>query len=196
MVRAARMSLCRYKPFLEREKSMKKLLQIGTVFFCLIMTSAFAQDAGCCPCPQGNAAPTAQDNGQDYTSQEAAPGEHACDQPVNDCWCKYVRYNPCYYYTKRCVQDCIPCQRTCCRMVPQYYQVQKCRYVPQYYCEQACRQVPEYYTVCETKTSNRMVCDKHCRWVPQYYWKHTCGDAGCTTPAPSQPADAGCGCPR
>lgn len=191
---------------------MKKLLQIGTVFFCMIATSAFAQDSSC-PCPVNqsyapvnsgcpvNSAPIAQtrDSGCDYTSQESAPGEHACDQPVNDCWCKYVRYNPCYYYTQRCVQDCIPCQKQCCRMVPQYYEVQKCRYVPQYYSEQACRQVPQYYTVCENKYSNRYVSDKHVRWVPQYYWKHTCGDAGCTTPAPSQsaqPVDGGCPCPR
>lgn len=175
---------------------MKKLLQIGTVFFCMMMTSAFAQDGGCCA-PAG-APVTAQDQGQDYTQQESCPQDHACDQPVNDCWCKYVRYNPCYYYTKRCVQDCYPVNKQCCRMVPQYYQVQKCRYVPQYYCETACRQVPEYYTVCETKTCNRWVNDKHVRWVPEYYWKHTCGDAGCNTPCPSQAptAPVGGGCAR
>ncbi|QLH35308.1 MAG: hypothetical protein HWD61_03415 [Parachlamydiaceae bacterium] len=32
--------------------------------------------------------------------------DHACaDTQTGDCWCKYVHYEPCYYYTKRCVTE-------------------------------------------------------------------------------------------
>lgn len=166
---------------------MRKLFQIGTVFFCILMTSAFAQDINAqsnAPVTEGYATAGA-DQGVDYSSQEQAPCDTQCkDESCNDCWCKFCHYEPCYYYTKRCVQEQIPCKKTCCRWCPKYYQVQRCRYVPQYYCETCCRNEPEYYEVDDCKTCTRYVCDKHCRWVPKYYWKHVCGDANCTTPCP------------
>ncbi|MDR3623889.1 MAG: hypothetical protein P4L16_01975 [Chlamydiales bacterium] len=112
-------------------------------------------------------------------TQPAAP----CDQPTNDCWCRYVHWQPCHYQTQRCVEEQIPCQKQCCRMVPKYYQVQQCKYVPQYYTVTVCRNEPEYYCEPDCKTVQRTVCDTHCRYVPQYYWKHVCnGDANMATP--------------
>ena len=54
--------------------------------------------------------------------------DHACgDQATGECWCKYVHYQPCYYYTKRCVTENKYCTKKCCRQVPQCYEVQRCR---------------------------------------------------------------------
>lgn len=112
--------------------------------------------------------------------------DHACgEQNTGDCWCKFVRYKPCYYTTTRCIEEQVPCYKKCCRYVPQNYEVQRCRYVPQYYTETCCRQVPEYYDVCEYKCCKKYVCDKHCKYVPEYYWKHVCPPAAnCNTPCP------------
>lgn len=126
-----------------------------------------------------------QARGIDYSAQEACPEDHPCqDEACNDCWCMYCHYQPCYYYTQRCVEEQIPCKRRCCRYCPKYYEVQRCRYVPQYYNETYCVNEPEYYYVDECKTCQKWVCDRHCKYVPQYYWKHVCGDASCTTPCP------------
>ncbi len=153
---------------------MRKLFQIGAVLFGILFihTGVYAQDGydanGCCP-------PAEQQN--------CCPEDHPCeDQPTNDCWCKYVHYEPCYYTTKRCIEEQIPCKKRCCRMVPKYYEVQRCKYVPQYYCETCCRQEPEYYEVDDCKTCKRWVCDQHCKYVPRYYWKHVCGDISHTDP--------------
>lgn len=105
-----------------------------------------------------------------------------CDAPTGECYCMYVRYNPCYYQCPRTVCEQIPCKRKCCRYVPQYYEVEKCRYVPQYYKETYCRQCPEYYYVDECKTCEKIVYDTKCEYKPCYYWKHTCG----------QPVQGGC----
>lgn len=121
----------------------------------------------------------------------ACPADSACDQPMNDCYCLYVHYEPCYYCTPRCVEEQVPYQETCCRMVPQYYQVQKCRMVPEYYNETCCKQVPEYYQVEKCRTCKKWVQDQHCQYKPCYYWKHVCGNPNCTNPAPTAPA-----CPR
>lgn len=96
------------------------------------------------------------------------------DQPCGECWCRYVRYTPCYYTTKRCVEEQVPCCKKCCRYVPQYYSVQCCRYVPQYYPVQRCRYVPEYYDVQEYKCCKKTICEPCCKYVPKYYWKRTC----------------------
>lgn len=107
------------------------------------------------------------------------------EYPTNDCWCRYVRYKPCYYTTKRCITEQVPCVRKCCRYVPQYYQVQCCRYVPQYYCVTRCRKVPEYFCVQESKCCTRTVCEPQCRYVPEYCWKRVCApQVGCNTCAP------------
>jgi hypothetical protein len=105
-----------------------------------------------------------------------------CGQPTGECYCLYVDYQPCYYTTKRCIEEQIPCSRRCCRMVPQYYQVQRCRYVPEYYCDTQCRYVPEYYDVPETKCCKRIICEPQCRYVPRYYWKHVCADQNSLSP--------------
>lgn len=110
----------------------------------------------------------------------AAPqpaGEACCgDRPTGECYCMYVRYNPCYYCVPRCVEEQIPCQRKCWRYVPRYYEVERCRYVPQYYKETYCRQEPECYYVQDCKTCKKIVYDQCCDYTPEYYWKHTCGN--------------------
>lgn len=148
---------------------MKKLFQVGAFFIGILMVQGgFAM---------GN-------NGPGCGQENACPPEQPCGQPV-DCWCRYVRYEPCYYCEKRCVEEQIPCKRKCTRMVPRYYEVQRCRYVPQYYKETICRNEPECYYVDECRTCKRWVSDTKCRYVPKYYWKHTCGDnSGCARPCP------------
>lgn len=155
---------------------MKKWFQIAAVFAALLFTvNAYAENG---------------DNAQPANGQVAAngcPPEHACaDQACNECWCLYCRYEPCYYTTKRCIEEQVPCKRKCCRYVDRYYQVQRCRYVPQYYTETCCRKEPEYYEVDECKTCKRWVCEQQCQYVPKYYWKHICGKEGCTVPCPKR----------
>lgn len=111
-----------------------------------------------------------------------------CDQPTNECYCRYVRYQPCYFNTTRCIEEQIPYTRKCCRQVPRYYQVQRCRYisVPQYYTETCCRPECEFYDVQECRTCKRYVCEPQCTYKPVYYWKHTCGDncaPNCSAPS-------------
>lgn len=127
-----------------------------------------------------------------YPAAAGCCDEPRADQPCDDkatgeCWCKYVHYEPCYYYTRRCVTDNKYCTKRCCRQVPKYYQVQRCRYVPQYYCETCCKYCPEYYDVQQCIPCQRWVCDRHCKYVPRYYYKHVCGQVGCTTPCPTCP---------
>lgn len=133
-------------------------------------------------------------DGRRWNQGEYAAPEGCCDQPredhpcgdvsTGDCWCKYCHYEPCYYYTKRCVTENKYCTKKCCRQVPQYYEVQRCRYVPQYYTETCCKYCPEYYDVQECIPCQKWVCDRHCKYVPRYYWKHVCGQPDCKTPCP------------
>lgn len=122
---------------------------------------------------------------QGYAPQGPAQGggcpeDHPCpDQALNDCWCLYVHYEPCYYTTQRCVEEQIPCTKKCWRKVPRYYEVKKCKMVPQYYCETRCKYENECYEVADTKCCKKVVCDTHCKYVPKYYWKHVCGNAEC-----------------
>lgn len=166
---------------------MKKLLVSSALFFTLLMTSTvFAQEPVQAQ-PQNNQAVSQPVNYNGNGNSQACPQDHPCaDMPTNDCWCLWVRYKPCYYQTKRCIEEQIPCKRRCCRYVDRYYQVERCRYVPEKYCETVCRKEPEYYDVDECKTCKRWVCDQQCRYVPEYYWKHTCGDNGCQKPCPPQ----------
>lgn len=116
--------------------------------------------------------------------QAEAPCSAPQGGPTNECWCKYVRYEPCYYYTKRCVNENKYCTKKCTRQVPKYYEVQKCRYVPQYYTETACKYETECYDVQECIPCKKWVCDRHVKYVPKYYWKHVCGQQSCPTPCP------------
>jgi len=162
---------------------MKKLFLMGAVFFGILMTQNAYSD-------NGDSAPVQTSSCSDQVAQGegCCPADHPCeDQRTNDCWCKYVHYEPCYYTTKRCVEEKIPCKKKCCRYVPKYYEVKRCRYVPEYYCETLCRKEPEYYYVEDCKTCKKWVCDQHCRYVPKYYWKHVCGDQGCSNPCPTTP---------
>lgn len=158
---------------------MKKLFQIGAVFFGILVSQPVFAQCG----PQGCPAP------QSYSDQGVAPQDHPCeDQPCNDCWCLYVRYEPQYYTTQRCVEEQIPCKKKCSRYVPKYYEVERCKMVPEYYKETICRQELECYEVDDCKICKKMVCDQHCKYVPKYYWKHICGDEaaarvqGCAAP--------------
>lgn len=182
---------------------MKKL--IATLFCCCFITQyAFSADPVPAPAaPQSvapattQAAPRAaytQAPAQGYAAQGYAaqgyadgqcPADCPCpDQRCNDCWCLYVHYKPCYYTTQRCVEEMVPCKKTCYRQVPKYYQVQRCRMVPEYYNETCCKMECECYEVDDCKCVTKTVCDQHCQYQPQYYWKHVCGDANCTTPCP------------
>lgn len=143
---------------------MKNIITLGAFLFGMAFTqAAFADDAtnngACC-----------------------APVQQPCgDQPTGECYCMYVKYEPCYYTTKRCVEECIPCKRKCCRSVPRYYEVQRCRYVPQYYTETICKNEKEYYYVDEVKTCKKTICEQQCKYVPKYYWKHNCANTGCNS---------------
>ena len=154
---------------------MKKLFQLGAVFFCILMYTV-PHICSCMSCQLFSTGQVIEDN--------VCPPEGPCGEAC-ECWCKCVRYKPCYYTTKRCVEECIPCTKRCCRYIDKTYEVQKCRYVPEYYCETKCCKVPEYYDVQDYKTCKKWVCDRHCKYVPEYYWKHTCGEnSGCTRPCP------------
>lgn len=112
----------------------------------------------------------------------------SCEEPCGECYCKYVQYMPQCRYKQRCYQECYPCTKKCCQMVPEYYnvqrcryvpeyytiQVQKCRYRPEYYCEQKCRYVPQSYEVQEYKTCTKSFCEPEYYYVPRYFWKHEC----------------------
>lgn len=153
---------------------MKKLFLLGASLFSILGGSSLfaACGAGGCGAPVAPMpAPVSYD--------KSACGE----QPTGDCVCKYVRYEPCYYNTTRCVEEQVPCTKRCCKYVPEYYQVQRCRYVPEYYCETKCRQVPQYYDVCEYKTCKKYVCEPQCTYKPVYYWKRTC-NTGCAPTCP------------
>lgn len=114
------------------------------------------------------------------------------EQATGECYCMYVKYEPCYYTTKRCVEECIPCKRKCSRTVPRYYEVQRCRYVPQYYTETVCKNEREYYYVDDVKTCQKTVCEQHVKYVPKYYWKHN--GASCNTGASACAAPVANGC--
>jgi hypothetical protein len=82
---------------------MNKLFKIGAVVACLLLTQVFADDSygyG----DQGYAV------NAPVQGQQGCPADCPADQPLNDCWCLYVHYEPCYYQTKRCVEECIPCK--------------------------------------------------------------------------------------
>lgn len=161
---------------------MKRLLQIGAILCSFLITSSvYSQNTGV----QTNPDAYQNNNGVAADQGGGCPADHPCeDQPCNDCWCLYVHYEPCYYQTKRCVEEQIPCKKKCCRMCDKYYEVQRCRMVPEYYTETICRQEPEYYEVDDCKTCTKWVCDQHCKYVPKYYWKHVCGQEGCNAPCP------------
>jgi hypothetical protein len=171
---------------------MKKLLQLGAVIL-----GVFAAQYGYADAPtrqmQQMKAPASQPVPAPMTSERApmmnnsqemgaCPADHPCeDQKLNDCWCLYVHYEPCYYTEKRCVEESVPCKKRCCRYVTKSYDVQRCKYVPQYYTETLCREEPEYYDVDDCKVCKKWVCDTKCKYVPKYYWKHTC-DQGAACP--------------
>lgn len=160
---------------------MKKLLIMGAFFCSLFAVSnvnaggwgyGFNNNGGCGDC--GCAAPCNTCNTSCNTSCDcAAP----CDSKTGDCVCKYVHYQPYYYNVTRCYTEEIPCQRTCCQYVPQYYQVPCVRYVPEYYSVTRCRYVPQYYQVPYSTYRTRTYCEPHVNYTPVYYWKRECGCA-------------------
>lgn len=141
---------------------MKKLCLLGAFLFSIFTAQGFAQ------CGSGSCAPC----GDSCATTPCCP--QVCDQGTGECYCKYVRYNPCPYSVTRCYQEQIPYTVKCCRSVPQYYPIQKVRYVPEYYTVTGCRQVPEYYDVQKSYCVTRSYQEPHCRYVPTYYWKHEC----------------------
>ncbi len=109
-------------------------------------------------------------DGQSSQDGCCAPADKAC----GDCYCLMCHYEPCYYNTTRCEQECCPVYKKCCKYVPKYYQKQCCRMVPQYYCVTCCKYEPCYYTTCSYVNRPKYVCERHCKYVPRYYYKHTC----------------------
>lgn len=160
---------------------MKQLVKLSLVL-CGLSLAASAYSQSCFDQPQAPLEGTYVVNAPNACCDTRA--DAPCDQPVNDCWCRYVHWQPVYYKTARCVEEQVPCEKTCCRMVPKYFEVQRCKYVPEYYTETYCRYEPEYYCVPDCKTSYKTVYDQHCKYVPQYYWKHSCGDNSCNTACP------------
>lgn len=146
---------------------MNKLLQFGALFCCLCLSQGIAADNNnnnCCP--------------------EKCPEDHPCpDTPTNDAYRLYVHYEPCYYTTKRCCEERIPCKKKCYRKVPRYYEVERCRMVPEKYCETVCKYETECYEVDDCKVCKKWVCDTHCKYVPKYYWKHECEPVPACAPA-------------
>lgn len=146
---------------------MKKLIQLGAIFFGLLITfNAYSQNYNSQP---------------GYGAGNCCPQESACCEQTQDCECgdKWVlmcHQQPCYYNDWRCVEEKVPCTRTCTRYVPKYCEVDRCRYVPQHYKETLCRYEKECYQVEDCRTCKKWVCDQKCKMVPRYYWKHMCGD--------------------
>lgn len=138
---------------------MKKICLFLSVLTCIFFTSySYAQ-----PGPN-------YDAGDSNCDQPCAPPE----RPMNDCYCLYCRYEPCYYNKWHCQYCPKYTYKKCCRYVPQYYQKQCCRYVPQYYCQTCCRYVPQYYYTCQCHYVPKYSCERCCRYVPKYYYKHVC----------------------
>jgi hypothetical protein len=164
---------------------MKMLLKAFAVLACTFCIQAgYAADN--MPMYQNTQTYQGQGQGQGDDSGACCPADHPHpDSPAGECWCLYIHYKPCYYNTRRCVEEKIPCTKRCCRMVDQYYQVERCRMVPEKYCETCCRKCPEYYDVPDCKTCYKWVCDQHCQYVPQYYWKHSCGETTACTAQPT-----------
>ena len=162
---------------------MKRLLKLSLVL-CGLFLTANAYSQSCYSQQETTSEGIVYTDNNFANSYVADNGGAPCDQPVNDCWCRYVHWQPVYYQTQRCVEEQVPCQKNCCRMVPKYFQVQRCKYVPEYYSETYCRYEPEYYCVPDCRTVTRTVCDTHCKYVPQYYWKHTCGETSCQAQCP------------
>ncbi len=142
---------------------MNKLIQFGALFCCLFLSQNLSAQDACCP-------------------PADCPCDQPCDQATNDTYRLFVHYEPCWYTTKRCVEEKIPCKKKCYRKVPCYSQVERCRMVPEKYCETVCTYKTECYEVDDCKTCTKVVCDKHCKYVPRYYWKHVCEDTTACNP--------------
>lgn len=134
---------------------MKKLIQISAVLMALCTVSSVQ-------------AQTQEE------AQAAAAANCPAEHPAGECWCKMVRYEPCYTTTYNCCEERIPCTRKCFRRVPVYSQVQCCRMVPQYYCKTVCSYKTECYDVPDCKICRKMVPCCKCHFVPKCFWKQTC----------------------
>ncbi len=156
---------------------MRKICLFLSVLMCVFaVSSTYAQS------------PYDRDYGYDqHDSRAGANGEYAgqtscsynpqCppqEKAMNDCYCLYCRYEPCYYNKWHCSYVPKYTYKKCCRYVPQYYQKQCCRYVPQYYSQTYCHQVPQYYYTRQCKYESKYNCERCCRYVPKYYYKHVC----------------------
>lgn len=110
-----------------------------------------------------------------FLGASLASAQDACEgQPTGDCYCKCVKYEPCYYKTNRCeyVEKCQEVKH--CRWVAQPYEKQCIRYVPECYTEVRTRYVPETYVTLETRKVPVWRCDVQCKMVPKYYYQHVC----------------------
>lgn len=148
---------------------MKKIGLFFSMLMCMFMvTTAHAQD-------DYSRYDNNMMNGQNYDMEaQGADCGAPCEKPMNDCYCLYCKYEPCYYNKTHCNYVPKYTYKKCCRYVPQYYEKKCCRYVPQYYTQTCCRQVPQYYYTCQCHYVPKYTCEKCCKYVPKYYYKHTC----------------------
>ncbi len=161
---------------------MKKFLSLTILACCLFCTQYGYSDEPAKMDQSAKATKASKNNPSRAEANNECPAEHPAnpeDQATGECYCLYVRYCPRYYTTQKCVEEQIPCTKTCCREVPEQYEVKRCRMVPEYYTECCTRMRKETYEVPDCKTVKKMVCEEHCEYVPEYYWKHTCGNPCC-----------------
>jgi len=160
---------------------MKNLFRILAVVVGMLATSSVSAACGPEGCsPRGNF----ESRGGDFEPRrEMADSARCAERPAGECWCKFSRQVPEYYCCPRCVEETIPCSKTCCRYVKKYHEVQRCRMVPEYYTETCCTEVPEYYQVPDCKTRKVWVNDQKCKYRTECYWKKVCqpecGNNGC-----------------
>jgi len=124
-----------------------------------------------------------------FTSQplaaayESCPEEQSCGEtkeyPCGTCYCLYVKYEPKYYDTWKCVSEPKCCKKKCYRWVPKYYDKCCVKYVPQYYTQTCCKYEQECYEVETQVECKKRVCEKQCKYVPKYYWKCSQGPTAC-----------------
>jgi len=130
-------------------------------------------DSGCCPAVEQSCCPDTSEQ------MDCSPQPTNCYPTV--CYKPYVYYTPKKHYQRQCCDVQVPCKKTCCRMVPQYYEQTHCKMVPQYYKTQHCKMVPEYYEVEDCKTCKQYYTTCSTSYEPHYFYKKCCGydNSGC-----------------
>src|SRR2546423_693136 len=117
---------------------MKKICMFLSIMMCAFVASSYAQPYDGGQYDGGQYDGGQYDGGQQYDGGYAgggyagdgyASGDANCGQPcapsekpMNDCYCLYCKYEPCYYNKWHCNYCPKYTYKKCCRYVPQYYQ--------------------------------------------------------------------------